>query len=544
LKLAEWKRAALLAASPLALLPYFLLRTTPALLLSAALLALVVAYALVLPLYRAKFPKAVVDLDFVYLVLHMLSVSTGKPPTSLLFKCVSEDSSYQPYREAFRKIYLLGKEWGYSFAEACRLVSKAVYNKIVQEFLARLSSVLSVGEDVEHFLRLEYGTMLSEYETQYTRATDALRVVLGVYTSLLASASFMVASLVMLALFFGGASANLIVVSFLAVTLMVVGSAVSVSALVKKEPFENKLKPLPGVYLAADALAALALALGALASYFAAKKVGASFIVPVALFGVSGALLLLPGYLAKSVEKLVSEIDDFFPVFVRSYGMHLQTIPHMAKALKPTLAAELGRLSALLKNLYARLVNGVDPSVAWRLFSAEARSELVARDVKILLDAFERGGRLADVGAWLSDHHNAIVRLRRSRLEVGRTFETTSYVMTFLLAMIISFVSYLAETFSTLLTAMQVQLPASVGLAFFFGAVPHALLVYLATALLAASVLSTAAVASRAVPGVSRSFWYYVSVLSLCAAAGVLVGDRVVGFLASKVLGSLSGLFG
>uniref|UniRef100_A0A7J3ZM90 Type II secretion system protein GspF domain-containing protein n=1 Tax=Fervidicoccus fontis TaxID=683846 RepID=A0A7J3ZM90_9CREN len=540
----EGRRVAVLALSPLAFLVYFFFQSKYALIASTAIFVAMVVYGLVIPLSRIKFPSSNVDLDLVYALLHMLSVSTGKPPVSYIFKSVSEEGLYPVYREIFRKIYVLGKEWGYSFADACRLVARTVNNKIVREILARLGSVLAVGEDVEQFLRLEYSTIMSEFETQHSRSTDALRIVLGVYSSLLAAATFMIASLVVLAFFFGDIGERLIVSSFTAVTIMILAAAATIGVAIPTTPFENKLKPYPRLYGIIDVLAPVMLACSAAISYLLLRKMGLS-ITSIALgLGATGALLLVPGYAAKSIERLVNDVDLFFPVFIRSYGMHLQTLPQMDRALKPILVAELGKLNKTLENLYARLSNNIDPFISWRLFSAETRSELVARSVRIFLDTFERGGRLADVGALLSDTHNTIVRLRKARLEVGKTFESAISLMHALIALIVVFVSRLAEFLSSVLVGLQAAIPTDAAVLFFFQMLPRELLTLPIALMLIASVLSTSLVASKAIPGVSRSFWYYVSVLAIFTTAGAIAGDQMVGFIVARVVGPLANVIG
>jgi flagellar protein FlaJ len=154
----------------------------------------------------------------------------------------------------------------------------------------------------------------------------------------------------------------------------------------------------------------------------------------------------------------------FFPVFIRSYGMHLKVTPNMAEALEPLLITELGKLKKPITNLYSRLVNGSDPQVSWRLFAAETRSELAKRAVKIFIDTVENGGDPAITGASLSDHYNELARLRRRKFQIGKTFETTTYLIHSAATLIVVFIVLLIQKFSLVLSTVQAMMPAQIGI--------------------------------------------------------------------------------
>lgn len=493
----------------------------------------------VYPFLRRRFPSLNIDLDLTYVIQHMLAVSTGKPPRRVLFEVVGREHLYPGYAWIFKKIYLLGKEWGYSFTDACKLVARGVYNKVVREFLVRLGGVLAVGEDVELFLRTEYSTIITEYETYYTRLIDAARVFLGIYISLLAASVFMLANFLLLSFFFGGTQ-GLIIASFGVVTLTVASTTIVLLVLLPREVFENKVEPRPRVYRVIDILALIGLAaitgLGAL--IFSTR--GFSYENLSLVMAVGGVLLLAPGLLAKGIEKTIREVDEFFPVFIRSYGMHLQTIPQMARALKPLLAAELGKLNRFLQNLYSRLLNEIDPPVAWRLFAAETRSELVHRGVTIFLDTVEKGGDVAKVGAMLSDHHNTVIRLRKSRFQVAKTFETTTYMMHMAVVLITVFVTKLMYGFASIMQRVQSQLPGEVAGVLISGQMPLDIVVASTGMFVISTTVFNSIAILKAMPGVSRTFWYYMGLLSIIAAAGIMGGKYLMDLILTSTLETLN----
>ncbi len=491
------------------------------------------------PILRKKFPSLTVDLDLTYLLQHMLCVSTGKPPRATLFRVVSEERLYPKYQEVFKRIHVLGKEWGYSFAEACRLVARSVENKVLREFLARLGGVLAVGEDVESFLRTEYLTMISEYETYYNRIVDALRMFLGVYTSLMAAGVFMLSNFLLLAFFFGG-SMRILVASFAIIILTMGGAAALLFMLVPSDAFENKMKPRPRLLVLSDIAAVAGLACSLAFSMLIARNMGVTYTGLALALLATGACLLPAGVLAKTVERRIRDIDIFFPVFIRSYGMHLQTVPQMARALKPLLAAELGKLNKLLENLYARLVNNVDPRIAWRLFAAECGSELVRRAIRIFLDTVEKGGRVAEAGALLSDHHNTIVRLRRAKFQVAKTFETTTYMLHLAVVLIAVFITQLLQGFSSVLYQVQAQLPSELSGLFMMTSFPLKTVVMATTLYVLSLIFFNAGAITKATPGVSRCFWYYFAILSIISGAGVISGQELMRFIMGSTIETLN----
>jgi len=101
----------------------------------------------------------------------------------------------------------------------------------------------------------------------------------------------------------------------------------------------------------------------------------------------------------------------------------------MIESLKPLLIAEHGKLRSLLQRVYARLLNRVNPRIAWGLFADESPSEMVTIRTHIFLDAVETGKDLGEAGALILDHVYELFRLRASYIQVFKTFEVTLYLM-------------------------------------------------------------------------------------------------------------------
>jgi len=519
---------------------FALTRSSWALLGLAATVLLGALWVFAYPFLKRRIGTISVDIDLVFALLHLYTVSTAKPARHVLFKAISEGRLYKWYSDLAKKIYALGREWGYSFAEACRYVAKSVENKVVKELLGRLSAVLSMGGDLEQFFRTEYSTLMSEYETIYNRVVEAANVFYGVHTSMLASGVFMIANFMILIFFFGGGLSTLYT-SFLIVGVTMLSVTVLLYVLVPKDLYENNLKPAPSVYRLADAVVVAGAAVFAAALVASLRDGYFSFVDAASSMAALGTSLTLAGLVAKRVDSLIEDVDLFFPVFVRSYGMHLKVVPNMAKALEPLLITELGRLKKPIANLYSRLVNGIDPRVAWRNFSAEVRSELANRTTAILIDTVENGGDPAKTGAELSDHYNSLVRLRRRKLQVGKTFETTTYMMHGAASLIIIFIILLMQKFALLLSTVQKMMPTEVGIFLFTPGAEQAS-TWVASTFLFSLALMNAVAIKKAVPSNKRAIYYYFGVLLLVTSVAIIGGYYLLNYLLGGAIQELFNL--
>ncbi|MCE4599745.1 MAG: type II secretion system F family protein [Desulfurococcales archaeon] len=469
-----------------------------------------------------------VDIDMLYIFLHMRSVATGKPPISSLFKVISEDPrSYPKYYRIFKRVYLLGKEWGYSFSQAVRLIGEKIENLVLRNIFSRMSGVLAVGEDIESFLDIEYRTLTSEYINMYARTINTARVFMGIYVTMMGSLIFVLVTFMLMAFFFGG-NVSIIITSYIGVGVTLVFILILLYILVNKEPFEYHGDPeLPRYKLLKIAgIASLMLSL-AIAGLLALTR-EPTFNNIALIMVIVGVILLPIGIIMKRIEGVISNIDEFFPVFIRSFGAHLATIPNMVKALEPLLISQIGKLKKPLLRLYARLSNGVDPQVAWEVFAAESGSELTRRGVKIFIDTVEHGGDIERIGAMISDHHNEMLRLRKQRLQVSKTFESTLYIMHAATIIILVFVTKLMIAFSTILAQLMEESPPGLSEIFPFKALDAPILVNASLILsILLTVLNGMAV-TRVSPGHSHSFYYYAAILAIISGVSIAVSSILI----------------
>ncbi|NPA99193.1 MAG: flagellar protein J [Crenarchaeota archaeon] len=479
-----------------------------------------------------------IDEDLIYILVHMRTVVTGNPPINLLFKLVGDSECYsKTYRNLFKKIYVLIKHWSYASPDALRLVSKEAPNRVVEMFLQRLSAVLSLGADVGEYLRIEYNTLFSEYRTGYLRKIEGLRVILGVYSTLIGAFIFMLANFILLALFFGG-EVEIIRTGILGVSLAELAVAILLFFAIKKSRFEHNMKIQPS-RVRNIKIAAIG---GAAACIPFLVILGKPFLsslqlAPIVMVFI-GLTFLPAGILAKRHENTIFELDDYFPVFIRAFGEHLSIVPNMAESLKPILVAQLGKLKKLIEKAFARLVNYIDPRIVWKYFAGESGSELIRRCTHIFIDTVEYGGDVKQAGILLSDHSNEIIRLRRNMLQVFKTFETTVYLMHSSSILLLTFITKLIVLFSKILSTFVKSIPPEfAGLFFMVSMSPQEIAFLIA---IATFIMTTAnAIALMAAnPGSKYMVFLYASILMIVGGVSYYLGQY---FMNALLSGFMSG---
>lgn len=493
------------------------------------LLLIPVAVGLVrigLPALRARVGVSTVDLDLLSLLIHMYSVSTGKPPRKRLFELNCVVGDYGDYDKILRKIASLAVDWAYGFVSAIRYVAREVRNSVFRDFLLRFSEVLRTGEDPTIFLETELAAARRNYQSQYYRAVDAMRIILGLHTTVMSASTFVLAVISIMMLFTGG-DPGIYILTFIGSLTLAASFTAVVYVVVPKEWIIPKVKPRPPHLFRRYRLAlfvgiSLALFLG----YLAYRELGG---VEYALLA-AGIPLLLPGLVARSIENGIKKLEPFYAIFIRSFGLTYAIIPNYAKSLSSTMMGNLGPLSKPLARVYSRISNGIDPRTAWRYFIYDTWSNLVMRATNIFVETADVGGNTRIVGTLLSDLITRVNDLRSLRERTARTFEATAYIMQALVSAIVVVIITIVRTFSNYIRTLA----ASLETAEFYGlpllVLPPEVIEFmslLAMLFLAILTVLNALTIKVAYGGIPESFWLQVSIL-LVITSGSVIGVRIM----------------
>ncbi len=476
--------------------------------------------------------------DLTFILIHLRCLVTGNPPLTLMFKYVGETPLYSKYyRDLFKKLQGLVGQWGYSAPEALRLVAREVKYKVDEMFLQRLSAIVATGGDIKEYLRIEYNTLFSEYLSAYNRLIESLRVVLGIYVTLLGALVFMQANLILLGMIFGGIQ-NMMVTSMIATSATLSAMAILLRAVVRKPLFEAKPqhKPLMLKIISFGGLAATMVF--AVTVVYLSLTMKILDVVEVSKYLILSGLALIPiGILIKIHEGRINEYDMFFPAFIRSYGEHLSVVPSLIEALRPLLIAELGKLKNLLRRFYVRLINRIDPRIAWKYFAEESCSEFISRSSHIFIDTIEAGGNTREAGAMLSNHINELYRLRVNYSQVFKTFEATLYIMHIATILILMLITNFVTLFSNIIAHFAVQVPPEFANIFTFFNVREEDVSLLTNIMLVIITFANTVTLTAVSPGSRYSIYYYLGVMLLLTGLGMYVSTYVTNYFVKTILG-------
>ncbi|MCD6114147.1 MAG: type II secretion system F family protein [Thermoprotei archaeon] len=403
-----------------------------------------------LPAIRKRTTTYEIDDTLIYLITHMYAVSTGKPPRKRLFELQTIAGGYGEYDAILRRIATLAVEWSYGFGKAIRIVVRNVRNKVFRDFLMRLGELLNIGEDPERFLDVERRALLTEFQAHYGRIVEATKLLLGVYTSGVSSSMFMAITVLIFSLMFSS-SPNIIIVVYMGIISALATLAYVLYRVLPRDRITHTLRITPPERRKYRIL----LIVGITASVAAGLFTYFTFNEPSLAMALGAIPVVIPGFYARRIEKKIREIESFFPIFIRSFGLTYATVPHVSKALASVLRSEYGALTRYLQRLLARLTVGVDPKIAWYHFIGETWSEVIRRNVNVLYDAIDAGGDLASVGTVLSETTFRILDIRKQRAQVSKAFESTTYIIHTLLSAVLSFILSLLNIFSVLISTIQ-----------------------------------------------------------------------------------------
>lgn len=488
-----------------------------------------------LPYLRSKVGESNVDLNLLYLLLHMHAISTGKPVRARLFQLNSVLGGYGAYENTLRRIAALGVEWGYSFVRSIRLVSKEVKNRVFREFLLRFSEVLRTGEDPVRFLEVEFAAARRNYQAQYYRAMDLMRIILGLHTTLMSSAAFILTVMTVFMVFMGDNLTTYLLT--LIGSLTVVGTFTVITYMVvPKEWISPNLKPKPRhVYSKYRLSLIAALSASSVIALLIYVYIGN---LELAIMSIGG-LLLLPGITATRIESNIKKVESFYPIFIRSFGLTYSVLPNYVRSLASILMSDYGPLTKHIKLVYAKLSNGIDPKIVWRHFSQGIWSDLILRSTNIIVDTVEVGGDLRSVGVTLSDLFIRLNDLRGTRERIARTFEATAYILQMLVTAVSISIVNILDMFSKFMEGLAVGLEMTE----FYGLLPFYItpesinFVYQTTLLfLIVLVVANALTIKLAYGGIMETFWIQISLLSIMTASSSYAMKMLINYIFGNLL--------
>ncbi|MFB6131972.1 MAG: archaellar assembly protein FlaJ [Halanaeroarchaeum sp.] len=356
-------------------------------------------------------------------VTHMTVLSTTNIDRVEVFRQISNEEEYGPLAEETRRIVQLVDTWNQSLDDACRMRAKKVPSDAVSDFFERLSYTINVGETLSNYLVSEQSAIIRNYSTIYEGQLENLEVMKDLYMSMVLSVTFALVFATVLPILSGTNPSITVAAVVVMYTFIQIGFLYAIYTVAPSDPIwyfpedrttsvERKLQVGTAVGFVLSALiiaAELAVMLG---------LTGIDpTMVPLPIYAaVPTTPLLIPGLLARQEEADVKGRDDAFVSFIRALGSsetaQQTTTTNVLSRLR---SKDFGPLTENVDDLYRRLNMRLSAPEAWRLFTADAHSNLIQKFSEMYLIGREMGGDPKHLGELISRNMNEVLQLRERR---------------------------------------------------------------------------------------------------------------------------------
>jgi flagellar protein FlaJ len=394
--------------------------------------------------------------DMFYQLSYMSTIAAAGVPRDQIFE---RSASLQcSSAEYFNRVELARKRLKYDYARACRAVGEPLKEEDVKGMLLRFSSSLISGEPEADFLMREAHARAEDYENEYTRSLEGLKMWTDAYVSLILSAVLVVVIGIVSTMIWKIETSLIIAMAFIAVSTTAVGvwliwlvspkeTTVLRWAGSKEQKLASKLfKPVLPVAVGVGALFLLT-----------GQNLGLAFLI------VAGIVFPV-GFIMSRDDHKIYKRDDEVGTFLRSLG-------GVCTALGTTVNSALGRLDldainvlrSSVKNLHTRLSAGIKSKLSWKIFIDETGSELAHRSVGMFYDAIEVGGSAGMAGQHAAAFANQVALLRAKRRTISGPFRWLVVTMHTAVVIILVFITEVIVAFGGMLNQAQETLPTVSG---------------------------------------------------------------------------------
>ncbi len=375
--------------------------------------------------------KNEIDNNIHFYITHMGALSTSEIDRKELMKILSERSEYKALAEETRKIFLLMSKWRRNLAQACRFIAKRTPSKIFSDFLDRMAHELDSGEDFKEFIKREQKVVMEDFVTLYNGKMYSIDIFKEIYVSIILSLSFFAAFAIIMPFLTGISVKTTIYLVMIFFFITEAGVLLYLKAVVPEDPIWQT----SGEYTEIDIriyrifvislFVFLILFTGLLYLNYVMNLIDLPFTFLMAL---AITPFLIPGFLARKEEKLISEKDRNAPSFIMSLGASSSARGgNILESLKYLTAHDFGALTEDVKSLYRRLNSRINKKRAWEKFAISTNSNLIYRFTDMFVEAISLGAEPIDVAEIVSSNFITINNLRKRRAQTTSSFIGIAY---------------------------------------------------------------------------------------------------------------------
>ncbi|MDD4858700.1 MAG: hypothetical protein PHR56_00630 [Dehalococcoidales bacterium] len=396
--------------------------------------------------------RNMMSFDLLYQLSYMSVIAAGGVPRAQIF----ERAAKLPCTAAdyFNRIELASKRLKYDYAQACRLVGESAEEESIKALLLRFSASLISGEPEAEFLAREAEAQADNYDNEYGRNLEAMKMWTDAYVSLILSAVLVIIIGIVSTMIWKIETSLIIAMAFISIMT----TATGVWLIYVVSPKETMVLSWAGSreQLMAQRLLKFTLPLAVIG--------GLTLLILKADLGwvlIAAAVLVLPiGVVMTRDDQKVTSRDGEVGTFLRSLG-------GVCAALGTTVNSALNRLDldsinnlrSPVKGLRTRLVAGIKSRMCWSRFIDETGSELTNRSVGMFYDAIDMGGSAGQAGYQASLFASKIALLRARRKTVSGPFRWLCLAMHGSVVVLLVFVSEVIMSFAGMVSQAQEAMP-------------------------------------------------------------------------------------
>jgi archaeal flagellar protein FlaJ len=396
--------------------------------------------------------KSAFSFDMLYQLSCMSVIAAAGVPRQLIFSYAAKLPCSAA--ESFKKIQTTCERLKYDYAKACRLVGETTKEEKMRELLLRFSSSLLSGEPEADFLVREAKAQAEEYENEYGRKIEALKLWTDAYVSLILSA--------VLVIIMGIVSTMIwkVELTFLIglVVIAIGATGAGVWLIHTMSPRERMVLKQAGSkeQKRAQSLLKIVMPAGAVICSLVLLR-GMNFGWALILLS---AMLIPIGWIMMKDDSKVTKRDSEIGTFLASLGGICGAIGTTVKeALSRIDMESINCLRVEVKRLYVRLKSGINPRLCWDKFVEETGSELVMRSIGMFYDSIDVGGDAEQVGYHASLFANKVASLRAKRKAVATPFRYLCMTMHAAVVALLIFVAEVMTIFGTMVGQAESAMP-------------------------------------------------------------------------------------
>jgi flagellar protein FlaJ len=434
---------------------FFLLSVVPAFLLDLPLMIrapipllgfLAMASAIFYPKILLSQRKRELNNRFHLMVTHMTVLATTKIDRMEVFRTLAKEDEYGELAMEMHRIVQLVDTWNQSLDDACRRRAKEVPSDAVSDFLDRLAYTLGAGQSLEDYLLSEQDQIIQHYTTVYRSSLDSLEVMKDLYLSMILSMTFALVFAIVLPVLTGTdptMTVGAVIVMFIFVQS---GFFLAIRSVAPYDPLwyhPPDRTPAIDARITRSVIAGVPLTgilfFVAIGGILGIRPIGLGTLVPLfddpLPFPLYAAVpitpLAIPGLVIRREEQAIKARDEEFPSFIRALGAtegaKQSTTGQVLRTLRKK---DFGPLTQNINDLYKRLNMRIEPTAAWRFFTADCRSYLIQTFSEMYLIGREMGGSPKQLGELIAANMNQVMQLRQKRKQATTTMIGLLYGIT------------------------------------------------------------------------------------------------------------------